>query len=160
MIAKLGARFSRFELVAITVDEGIKGYRDESIRIARECCSQLGVEHTIVSFEDLYGYTLDEIRGSLRRDEAGPGTCSYCGVLRRKALNSTAKAVKADKLVTAHSLDDEVQTIMLNVLHGDILRLPRIAPGVGREIPGLVPRVKPLREIPEEEIALYAFLRR
>jgi uncharacterized protein (TIGR00269 family) len=160
IIAKLGARFPGRELLAITVDEGIAGYRDESIRIARKCCSQLGVDHLVVSFKDLYGYTLDEIRSSLRRDGVGLGTCSYCGVLRRRALNSTAKAVKADKLITAHSLDDEVQTIMLNILRGDILRLSRIAPGFGRAIPGLIPRVKPLREVPEEEIALYAFLRK
>ena len=160
IMAKLGARFPGYELVAITVDEGIAGYRDESIRIARKRCSQLGVDHLIVSFKDLYGYTLDEIRGALRRDGVCLGTCSYCGVLRRKALNSTAKAVKADKLITAHSLDDEVQTILLNVIHGDILRLPRITPDVERKIPGLIPRVKPLREVPEEEIALYAFLRK
>jgi uncharacterized protein (TIGR00269 family) len=160
ILVKLERRFPRTNLVAITVDEGIKGYREESIEIAQRCCSDLGVEHILVSFKDLYGYTLDEIVEKFREKGEGSAPCSYCGVLRRKALNKTAKTLGAEKLATAHSLDDEVQTILLNIIHGDISRLSRITSVVENRCNGLIPRVKPFREVPEEEIALYAYLKR
>jgi tRNA(Ile)-lysidine synthase TilS/MesJ len=38
-------------LYAITVDEGIKGYRDESIKTAIKNCKMLGIEHHVISFQ-------------------------------------------------------------------------------------------------------------
>jgi tRNA(Ile)-lysidine synthase TilS/MesJ len=67
-----------------------------------------------------------------------------------------AKRMGATKVATGHNLDDEAQSIMMNYLKGDIERLMRFRP---RKVqPGLVPRVKPLREIPEKEIALYCMV--
>ncbi|MDD4580425.1 MAG: ATP-binding protein, partial [Methanothrix sp.] len=40
------------ELVAITVDEGIAGYRDDTIKAARAIAGQLGVEQHVVSFRE------------------------------------------------------------------------------------------------------------
>ena len=159
ILVKLEKRFPRANLVAITVDEGIRGYREESIKIAQKCCSDLEIKHEIVSFKDLYGYTLDEIVDVFREREEGSAPCSYCGVLRRKALNKTGKALGADKIATAHSLDDEVQTILLNIIHGDVSRLSRATHVKENRRDGLIPRVKPFREVPEEEIALYAYLK-
>ncbi|RLI30053.1 MAG: TIGR00269 family protein, partial [Candidatus Hecatellales archaeon] len=56
-----------------------------------------------------------------------------------------------------HTLDDEVQTLLLNLLHGDVYKLGRIDPETP-EAEAFIPRVKPFREIPEEEIAFYAYL--
>ena len=85
--------------------------------------------------------------------------CSYCGVLRRRALNTMAREADVDKLVTAHSLDDETQTILLNVIHGDPLRIVRSKPVLDMIHPKLVQRVKPLCQVPEKEVAFYAFLK-
>ena len=49
------------ELIAVTVDEGIGGYRDDTILAAKDTASRLGVEHKIVSFADVCGKTLDEL---------------------------------------------------------------------------------------------------
>jgi glucosamine 6-phosphate synthetase-like amidotransferase/phosphosugar isomerase protein len=78
-------------------------------------------------------------------------------VLRRRALNVAAREAGADKLATAHNLDDETQTILLNLLHGDALRIARVNPVLAMSHPKLVQRVKPLCEVPEKEIAFYAF---
>jgi tRNA(Ile)-lysidine synthase TilS/MesJ len=40
--------------LAITIDEGIAGYRDEAVRIAAENCKKLGVEHVVCSFKELW----------------------------------------------------------------------------------------------------------
>ncbi len=146
------------ELVAITIDEGIKGYRDQSLPIARENARSLGIEHYVVSFKRTFGATLDQIvrRAKARKTELNP--CTYCGVMRRSLLNQAARELGADKLATAHNLDDEVQAIMLNYVRADFSRLHRLGPSYPpRE--GFVPRIKPLREIPEKEVALYALLR-
>ena len=146
------------ELVAVTIDEGIKGYRDKSLPIARENADLLGVEHHVVSFKQAAGATLDQIVKLAKKANTGLYPCTYCGVLRRSLLNQAARELGADKLVTAHNLDDEAQAIMLNYIRADLSRLYRLGPGYpARE--GFVPRVKPFREIPEKEVALYALLK-
>ena len=139
------------EMVAVTVDEGIAGYRDDTIKAARAIAEQLGIEHEIVSFREEYGYDLDEM---VVGKNVAP--CTYCGVFRKNALNRVAKKLGATRVATGHNLDDEAQTVMMNYLKGDMERLMRFRPR--RPQPGLVPRIKPLRCIPEKEIALYCMV--
>ena len=139
------------EMVAVTVDEGIAGYRDDTIKAARGIASKLGIEQEIVSFREMYGYDLDEM---VQGKDVAP--CTYCGVFRKNALNRTAIRLGASKVATGHNLDDEAQTVMMNYLKGDMERLMRFRPR--RVQPGLVPRIKPLRDMPEKEIALYCMV--
>jgi len=158
ILAKIEKGFPEAKLVAVTVDEGISGYRSEAVKIASKNCRQLGVKQLTLSFKGLYGHTLDEIV-EIAEGSGELTPCSYCGVLRRKALNVAAKKLGASKLATAHNLDDETQTIFLNLIHGDVMRMARVEPIIEDVVPGFVQRVKPLSEIPENEIALYAHLK-
>lgn len=142
------------KIYAITVDEGIKGYRDESIEYVQKYCKKLGIEHHVISFKDIVGTTMDEI--AKKHDELGE--CSYCGVFRRLCLNIKAKELGVDKLVTGHNLDDMAQSILMNFTNGDMKKLARLGPHKKIQ-PGLVPRMLPLRNIPEKENALYAILK-
>jgi len=160
ILAKIERDYPKASLVAVTVDEGIKDYRDEALKIAAENCAKLGIEHQIVSFKELYGYTLDEIVEEKVKSKSELTPCSYCGVLRRKALNMVARKLNADKIATAHTLDDEVQTILLNIFHGDILRVAREKPITDEKHPKFVQKVKPFCEIPEKETALYAYIKK
>jgi uncharacterized protein (TIGR00269 family) len=160
ILARIERKYPKARLTAVTVDEGIKGYRDEALKIAVENCKKLGVEHTTVSFKELFGYTFDQMVRRLRRkgdEEQTP--CAYCGVLRRKALNIAARRINADKLATGHTLDDETQTILLNIFHGDVLRIAKEKPVTDEVHPKLVQRIKPLCEIPEKETSLYAYVK-
>lgn len=112
------------ELVAITVDEGIAGYRDDTIQAAKAIARQLGVKQHMVSFREEYGQSLD--RMVVGRHVA---PCTYCGVFRKHALNRAARALGADKIATGHNLDDEAQTVMMNYLKGDLERLMRLRSG-------------------------------
>jgi uncharacterized protein (TIGR00269 family) len=161
ILAKIEKAFPDATLSAVTVDEGIKGYRDEALKVAKKNCGKLGVEHVVTSFKEMYGYALDEIVNLIReRKEKGLTPCSYCGVLRRRALNTEAREAGVDKLATAHSLDDETQTMLLNIIHGDALRIARAKPVLTVIHPKLVQRVKPLCEVPEKETAFYAYLKK
>jgi uncharacterized protein (TIGR00269 family) len=161
ILAKLKRFRPKTNLTAVTVDEGIVGYRDEALELAAETCRKLEIPHHIVSFKALYGFTLDEIIQRARaKGQTELTACAYCGVLRRKAINTGARQVKADKIATAHTLDDEVQTILMNIFHGDIARLAKEKPVTSEVHPLFVQKIKPFCEIPEKESALYAYVKK
>ena len=141
-------------LVAITVDEGIASYRPGGIESARRLCASLGIEHRVIAYRETVGVEMDEV---VRRDPAAI-PCSYCGPFRRHALNRAAREVGADWLAMGLNLDDTAQSILMDVARADVDRLARLGP---HEVvqPGLVPRLYPLRAIPEKEVYLYAMLR-
>ncbi len=146
-----------FNVIAISIDEGIKGYRDESLKVARENTASLGVEHHVVAFKEAVGMTLDEIvKKVLPLDVEPRSACTYCGVFRRRLINVKARELGANKVATGHNLDDEIQTILMNFLRGDfqsVLRLSQTAPS-----DLLVKRIKPLSILFEKEIAAYVLL--
>ncbi len=139
------------EFFAITIDEGIEGYRPPTVDIAKKLTKELEMEHIVVSFQDELGMPLDEM---VRIGEKKP--CSYCGVFRKYLLNKTAREMGASKLATGHNLDDETQTILLNFLQGDVERLARLIPH--RVQKNLILRIKPFREVYEKEVVLYCIL--
>ena len=140
------------KLIAITIDEGIAGYREATIRAAEQLACRLGIEHHCISFPDLFGDSLDMfLKG--RETQA----CSICGILRRKALIVGTHQAGATKLATGHNLDDEAQSVLMNVLRGD---LPRLIRNSGADSSGkFIPRIKPLSRISEKEIATYLLLK-
>ncbi len=142
------------DLVALTVDEGIQGYRPPGLESARELCDRLGLEHHILSYRDLVGWEMDTVVST--DPETIP--CSYCGVFRRKALNVLAREVEADYLATGLNLDDTAQSVLMNLGRADLEKLARMGPHDHLQ-PGLVPRVQPLRTVPEKEVYLYALLK-
>ena len=139
------------EIVAITVDEGIAGYREETIQSAVSLTQQLGISHHIVSFQSLFGTTLDSLLGAypLR-------ACTACGILRKKALSDAAREIAATSIATGHNLDDAAQSVLMNYLRGDFERLLRDSSS--REDRGFIRRIKPLHEVNEKEITLYSMI--
>ncbi|MFQ3318466.1 MAG: hypothetical protein ACI8UR_000424 [Natronomonas sp.] len=153
----------RIELVALTIHEGIEGYRDASLDACIELTDDLDIEHEVVSYADEYGIEMDDVAAD---DPLNMAPCAYCGVFRRDALAGYAQEYDADKLLTGHNLDDEAQTAMMNLLSGDIKQVAKhfdasLGDFEEREVGDapFVPRAKPLRDIPEKEVALYAHLR-
>ncbi|MHA1504206.1 MAG: TIGR00269 family protein [Candidatus Heimdallarchaeota archaeon] len=165
ILAKVEAKYPS-EIIAVCIDEGINGYRDDGLPIAEMNAKRLDIEFHMFSFKDLFGYSLDEIVTQSRtlRKQLPPtrankliqhGACSYCGVFRRKALNLAARKLDGDKVATGHNLNDVSQTILLNLLRGDSAKLLRgdLEPVKTHEL--FVPRVKPLQMIAERDIVLY-----
>ncbi|MFO7991364.1 MAG: TIGR00269 family protein [Thermoplasmata archaeon] len=140
------------EVVGVTIDEGIAGYRPSSLDIARSEYERLDLDYKIVSFEDEFDVPLDEM---VEEDVGNP--CSVCGVFRRWLMNKTAKEFDADVLATGINLDDTAQSLLMNFCRGDMEKMARLGPHeVVKE--GLIPRIAPLRRCPENETYLYALL--
>jgi len=154
ILHRIESAYPSSEIIPVTIDEGIQGYRDEALESARELSKSLDLSLEVLSFDELLGYSLDEIVKS--RPENGLGACSYCGVFRRRALNAAAEKLEANVIATGHNLDDEAQTVFMNIMRGDSARIART--NVPRElsVEGLVPRIKPLTEISERDVVTYA----
>ncbi len=159
ILAKIEKRFPEVKLMALTIDEGVPGYRDFGLKRCKELCDELGIPLTITSFKELFGYSLPEIVALAEKKGLELKACTFCGILRRRAINIKAKELGATKVATGHNLDDEAQTALMNLLRGDALRLIRLGPKPIEEFPGFIPRVKPLRYIPERDITFYAYLK-
>jgi uncharacterized protein (TIGR00269 family) len=163
----------RVELVALSIHEGIEGYRDESLDASRELTADLDVRHEVVSYEEELHVRMDDV---VEADPMGMAACAYCGVFRRDLLERYADDLGADKLLTGHNLDDEAQTALMNLFEGDVSQVAKHfdaslgafpsadgstdaegpIPTTRSEQDAFVPRAKPLRDVPEKEVALYA----
>jgi len=141
-----------FKLRAITVDEGIPDYRNEALKIVKDFCSKLMVEHRVYSYKELFDVTLQE---SLElRESEKTSSCSICGTLRRRAIDFGAKDLYVDVTATGHNLDDVLQTFIINLLSGDTNKIGWMNPDTSSN---KTRKVKPFCEIYENEIAFYAF---
>ena len=143
-----------YNIEAILIDEGIKGYRNKTIPYVEKLCKKLKVPLHIYSFKKEFKNTVDDIV------KKKPGlSCSYCGVLRRRLLNNAARDIHADKLAIGHNLDDEAQMILMNLFRSELIRLARAGPVVGLvDNKKFVHRAKPLRECLERENVAYALI--
>lgn len=102
----------------------------------------------------------------VEEDPHNMAACAYCGVFRRDVLSRYAEQFDADKLLTGHNVDNGAETAMMNFLEGDIRKIsrqydPSIGPFEGAkaertrgESEEFTSRAKPLRDVPEKEVAL------
>ncbi len=141
-----------FKLKAITIDEGIPGYRDEALEIVKNFCNNIGVEYKVFSYKELFDITLQESI-ELRENEK-TSSCSICGTLRRRAIDFGAKDLGVDIIATGHNLDDVLQTFVINVLSGDTNKIGWMDPDTSSN---KTRKIKPFCEIYENEIVFYAF---
>jgi cytoplasmic tRNA 2-thiolation protein 1 len=149
------------ELFLLSVDEGIEGYRDRSIETVCRNREELGLGLRLVSFKELFGITMDEVVKKTGRR----GNCTYCGVFRRQGLEDAARKAGMDLIVTGHNADDMAETVLLNILRGDISRLRRctLAKTHSQIVDGSaisLARAKPFKYTYQKEIVLYAFYKK
>ena len=141
-----------FKIIAVTIDEGIPGYRDEALDIVKSFCDKIDVDLKMYSYKDLFDMTLAESL-ELRENEK-TSSCSICGTFRRRALDHAAKEIGANVIATGHNLDDTLQTFLINTLSGDTTKIGWMNPdNDGKKLR----KIKPLSEIYESEIVFYAF---
>ena len=86
----------------LSIDEGITGYRDDSLETVKRNRDQYGIPLKILSYEELYGWTMDKIVAKVGRKN----NCTFCGVFRRQALDRGAMLLGVNKICTGHNADD------------------------------------------------------
>lgn len=86
------------ELLLVSVDEGISGYRDDSLETVKRNQQQYELPLKIVSYQQLYGWTMDQIV----KQVGLKNNCTFCGVFRRQALDRGAMMLGVDKICTGN----------------------------------------------------------
>jgi len=123
---------------------------------------------------------MDKIVSSVGRKN----NCTFCGVFRRQALDRGAQSLRVDRIVTGHNADDIAETIVMNVLRGDVARLQRctaittvrknfcfvfltwvyqlvhFSPKGSEDDEDAIPRSKPFKYSYEKEIVMYAYYKK
>ncbi|KAL6234124.1 hypothetical protein BDW75DRAFT_231424 [Aspergillus navahoensis] len=140
------------DLCLLSIDEGIRGYRDDSLETVKRNAVQYNMPLVIVGYGELYGWTMDQVVEQIGKK----GNCTYCGVFRRQALDRGAERLGIKHVVTGHNADDVAETVMMNLLRGDLSRLSRGTSIVTGSAASDIKRSKPLKYAYEKEIVLYA----
>ncbi|MBA7642737.1 tRNA-5-methyluridine(54) 2-sulfurtransferase [subsurface metagenome] len=151
------------QLIALTIDEGIKDYRENSIKNAIEICKELNIEHYIISFKEKVGLSLDEIINIKKILPDYKYACNYCATIRRRLLNDGAKELGGNILAMGHNLTDFAETYLMNILYKrlDIIANQYFFREENDEINQFyIKKISPLIRIPEEEIFLYANIKK
>ncbi|KAI9493532.1 cytoplasmic tRNA 2-thiolation protein 1 [Zychaea mexicana] len=143
------------DLFLLSVDEGITGYRDDSLETVKRNQQQYSLPLKIVSYSDLYGWSMDEIVKEVGRKN----NCTFCGVFRRQALDRGAVMLGVDHIVTGHNADDIAETILMNIFRGDVARLGRCTE-IFTQGESMIRRSKPFKYTYEKEIVMYAYFKK
>jgi cytoplasmic tRNA 2-thiolation protein 1 len=62
VISTLNDRYNYgIELFLVSIDEGIQGYRDDSLDTVKKNQEDYGIPLSVFSYKDLYGWSMDEI---------------------------------------------------------------------------------------------------
>jgi uncharacterized protein (TIGR00269 family) len=150
-------------LIALTIDEGIKDYRENSLVKAKEYCQKNGIEHKIISFKERFGLSLDEIINQKKKSPDYKYACNYCATIRRRLLNDGAREFGGDVLALGHNLTDIAETFLMNILYKRLNLIGnqyiyKEESEVIRKY--FIRKITPLMRIPEEEIFLYVNIKK
>ncbi|MBI5390481.1 TIGR00269 family protein [Candidatus Woesearchaeota archaeon] len=153
-------REHKIDFFALAIDEGIAEYRDHTLEDLKYFCKMHEIPLHVLSFKQRFGATLDQIKEkAITQYNKKP--CTVCGIFRRTLLNRGARELGATKLATGHNMDDESQSLLMNLLLGNMRHNASLGPMTGlHDNPRFVARVKPLYFMLEKETRLFAFLRK
>lgn len=143
-------------LTLISVDEGIKNYRDDSIATVKRNQEQYQMPLEIVSFKELYNWSMDEIVSCV----GTRSSCTYCGVMRRQSLEKLAVQLDINHIVTGHNANDMAETLLMNLLRGDIRRIENSCSITTCSKDSQVKRSKPFKYAYQKDIVLYAHFKK
>ncbi|KAG2151817.1 hypothetical protein BD769DRAFT_1623543 [Suillus cothurnatus] len=124
------------DLFLLSIDEGITGYRDDSLETVKRNQQQYDMPLKILSYDELYGWTMDAI-----------------------ALDRGAASLEVDHIVTGHNADDIAETVLMNIMRGDIARLGRCT-SICTQGEDTIKRSKPFKYAYEKEIVMYAYFKK
>ncbi len=136
----------RFQLVAVTVDQGYRGFRADVLeRYFQEHRFEHHIERTNIAevIDDTMPY--------------GNTQCSMCARLRRGVLYRLAPQLGCNKIALGHHADDLIETLLMSqFFNGEICSMPPIL----RANDGLNTVIRPLCYVWEDQIIRFTAERR
>lgn len=147
---------SRYKIVeGLYIRLGLGEYEERVVEFLKEFAYKNSFPIKIYSFPEKFGVTVPEL--AKRR---GQTLCSVCGKVKRYLLNRVPLEEGYDVLLTGHNLDDEVTSIMLDVLRWDLKALGKKGGDFLPKGSGFVGRAKPLAGFTDFEVELFAKIKK
>lgn len=134
-----------FDLVAIHINMGLGEYSQRCLEVVGRQCRAAGI-----------ALEVDQLQAYGARVEAVGDwpVCAVCGGLRRALMPRLAKRCGAQVLATGHTLDDQLQYMLKNVLSGRPVSPAPVLPAT----PFAPMKVKPMIQIPDAATEIYCDL--
>ena len=150
ILTQLQDKNTNFNLVTFTVDEGIPDYSSKGLDYVRKVAKRLNVELLSISYEELFGHSLPSIIQNVNFGSP----CSVCTILKRRALDTLAKASSIGKIATGHTIDDLAEDFLMNIINGSPYR-DIYEENENLNVFNLIQRIKPLRTLTKQHLRLY-----
>jgi tRNA-5-methyluridine54 2-sulfurtransferase len=138
-----------YNVGAIFIDLCIEDYSKKCLGIIKEFCEQNKIKIHVYNLEKMQGKKMKYFWNKNKK----LNHCTVCGVFKKWILNREARRLKFDYIATGHNIDDETETILLNICKGN----PELSLNSGVIIKNIsdkkfVPRIKPLFYFENKEI--------
>jgi len=140
-----------YDVEGLFINEGIKNYREKSIEDLDIFVKKHNIKLRTVSFKEYANFSLDDAM-----DTGKFHACTICGTLRRYLLNKSSRDY--DILATGHNMDDEAQTVMMNLARGNTSLFGRLGP-ITDKSEFFVRKVKPFYFLSEKHVLAYTIQR-
>jgi tRNA(Ile)-lysidine synthase len=140
-----GTRKKAPKLLAVTIDHGLRPQSAHEARSVQRLARSLGVPHRILRWEG-------------RKPRTGVQEAARAA--RYRLLAAVARTAKADHILTAHTLDDQAETVLIRMSRGSgitglgamkevtplpVARSARRSPDEAKRNPGRCSRIAPSR---------------
>jgi len=134
----------KFELIAVNIDSGFPGYRQE---VVKQHLQKQGYRYHLETTE---AYQIIE-----EKRRAGSSYCAFCARLRRGILYTVAGKLNCNKIALGHHLDDFIETLLLNQFYVGTLAAmsPKLLADNGQQTV-----IRPLVYVEESDIIEYSNL--
>jgi tRNA-5-methyluridine54 2-sulfurtransferase len=148
-----------YKIEGFYIDLKIGKYSEECRKAVEKLCDDLNIKLHVYDIKKEMGSGMCYLRTAIQ-SQGGKGklkNCSICGVIKKWIMNKEARKLKVDKIATGHNLDDEAQTVLMNLFKGS-LALSANSGAITRNINDkkFISRIKPLFYVPEEEVREYS----
>lgn len=149
-----------YDAEALMIDLRIGEWSNKSMANVKRFCAANGIKLNMVDIRDELGGSMCYLRSCIQA-KTKLNNCTICGVFKRWLLNKKARELGATKIVTGHNMDDEAETVMMNLFRSTFTLAASMGPIAGtEEDKKFVTRVKPLYYCLNRDIRHYAELKK
>jgi len=146
----------KYDVEALIVDLKIGKWSKTNLENLKKFCKNNKIKLNVIDIQKELGYSMCYIRDIIK-SKTKLKNCTICGVIRRWLVNKKARELGATKLATGHNLDDEAQTVLMNMFKKNTKLSIGLGPKSGViSDKKFVQRIKPLYFLPEKDIARYS----
>ncbi len=149
-----------YKVEGMMIDLMIGDWSKRNLENTKKFCGEEGIKLRVVDVRNEFGCSMGFIRAKVQAKEK-LSNCMVCGIVKRWLMNKKARELGATKLATGHNLDDGSETVLMNLLKGNLGLNLGMGPETGViKDKKFVPRIKPLYFCLNSEVKKYSKLKK